>query len=227
MNMLVPTLKQKYEYDGCTLTSLKMMMNYYGDDISEKELQKGLDNIGGAKIVAPAGNIVTVLTKVAIFSKLRGYDVECHTSNFDLLGFSSENLEPDLLIKYFCQFGKLEKQSMTDNDKIIYDSYSDLLDYGAVLRVKIPNVGDIMNFLDKDVPVLLKVNTASFYKKNISWGLAHAIVATGYKDDIIYYNDPSDGKAHEVDERSLFYSLNIQSWNVPAYLLAITPGKKK
>ena len=71
--MNVPLTRQKYKL-GCGAAALSMVMQYFGDEISEKDIVK---YCGGFKSYG------LKTTDLARFAREKGYKVECLTFNLD------------------------------------------------------------------------------------------------------------------------------------------------
>lgn len=89
-------------------------------------------------------------------------------------------------------------------------------------KIKLPEVRDILNFLKKEIPVIINVRSSLLYdEKPTTQG--HFIVITGYKDGRFVYNDPYDGKSHRIAEEKLRFAWFNNVLDSSAYLLAIWP----
>ena len=96
---------------------------------------------------------------------------------------------------------------------------------GGLTVFRKPSKAEIIHFLDHGFPVILSVSPFILYGPKAP-GVGHSIVIKGYAREFFYYNDPSDGKEHEImqDDLLLAWFYNIRSMS--SYLLAIIPSKK-
>ncbi len=93
-------------------------------------------------------------------------------------------------------------------------------------KIKKPNKKDILKFLKKDIPVILAVRSSLLYGEKSSDN-GHFIVVTSYKNGIFWYNDPHDGKRHQLAEEDLLFAWLNSVLDSSAYLLAIWPEKSR
>lgn len=170
-DMKIPLFKQKK--NTCGPTALRMILKYFGNDISESRVIK---SIGGINKYG------TRTTKLAEFAKKSGFRLECLSYN-----------------------RKLAKS-------------------GA--RIKKPSKADILKFLRRNIPVIVAVRSFLIYGGKSSEE-GHFIVVTGYKNGIFWYNDPHDGKRHQIAEEDLLFAWFNNVLDSSAYLLAIWPMKSK
>ena len=163
----VPLFKQgKLE---CGPTALKMVLHYFGKEVSSNEVTK---NIGGIKKYG----VKTI--KLADFAERLGFKVYCY-------------------------------------------SYNKKLSKGKA-RIKKPAKSDIIRFLKKKLPVIIAVRSFLLFNEEPS-DMGHFIVITKYEKGAFYYNDPRDGKRHQIEEENLLFAWYNNVLDSSAYLLVLQP----
>ncbi|MBN2067006.1 MAG: C39 family peptidase [Candidatus Diapherotrites archaeon] len=93
-------------------------------------------------------------------------------------------------------------------------------------KIKPPEKADILKFLNKKIPVIIAVRSWILYNKRPS-KMGHFIVITDHKDGKFSYNDPKDGKKHQINEEKLMFAWHAHIEDSSAYLLAIKAKKRK
>jgi len=163
----VPLFKQgKLE---CGPTALKMVLHYFGKEVSSNEITK---KIGGIKKYG----VRTI--KLADFAEKLGFKVYCYSYNKKL------------------SKGKAE--------------------------IKKPAKSDIIKFLKKKLPVIIAVRQFLLFNEEPS-DMGHFIVITKYENGRFWYNDPEDGKLHQIKEDDLMFAWHNNVLDSSAYLLVLQP----
>ncbi|MBU0636521.1 C39 family peptidase [Candidatus Micrarchaeota archaeon] len=107
--------------------------------------------------------------------------------------------------------------------KVTCYSYNKKLACGKA-TIKKPDKKDIQKFLKKKIPVILAVRAFILYNQKPS-KMGHFIVITKYKKGKYWYNDPKDGKKHQIKESDLLFTWHNNILESSGYLLAIEPKK--
>lgn len=163
----VPLMKQgKLE---CGPTALRMVLHYFGKEVSSKEIIK---EIGGIKKYG----VRTI--KLADFAQKLGFKVYCY-------------------------------------------SYNNKLSKGKA-EIKKPAKSGIIKFLKKKLPVIIAVRQFLLFNEEPS-DMGHFIVITEYENGKFWYNDPEDGKLHQIKEDDLIFAWYNNILDSSAYLLVLQP----
>lgn len=163
----VPVFQQ--EHLQCGPTALRMVLKYFGTDMSAAEI---IRQIGGVKRYG----VRTVA--LAKFATHIGFRVHCYSYN-----------------------PKMSK---------------------GLAEIRKPAKEDILRFLRKNLPVILSVRAFLILNEPPSQ-MGHFVVITGYEKGVITYNDPFDGKRHEIAEADLLFAWHNNILDSSAYLLVLEP----
>jgi hypothetical protein len=217
MKLAVKRIKQSV--DACSPTAYCMVMQYFGDDIVPEQF---LDAVGGIKNVTATGVPGTINTENAFFARRRGFKVDCFTYNMRLLSPLMIGLKGEQLRDCISENDGVERLiAESSADESIYFSYVNLLDEGANLFVQRPRIDVVKKYLKKSIPVILNVNTASFYECNYNIEVGHSIVAIGYEGKQIIFNDPSSGEESNIKQDHLLFALSVYAINRSAYMVTL------
>lgn len=105
--------------------------------------------------------------------------------------------------------------------KVYCYSYNKKLSKGKA-EIKKPTKSDIIKFLKKKLPVIIGVRSFLLFNKEQS-DMGHCIVITKYEKGTFYYNDPRDGKRHQIKESDLMFAWHNHVLDSSAYLLVLQP----
>jgi len=100
-------------------------------------------------------------------------------------------------------------------------SYNKKLARGKA-TIRKPAKSDIIKFLKRKLPVIIAVRAFILFKKEPS-DMGHFIVVTKYENGTFGYNDPSDGKHHQINEKKLMNAWYANSLDSSAHLLILEP----
>lgn len=207
----VPIFKQEDKL-ACSAACLRMVLGYYGINKTESGLVKSL---GGLR---KAGNYKGIrATKLALFAKKLGFNVDCYSYNTHTLDPSFAKLRKNELIE---NVGILERKAKKIDEKNLIHSLHEFLKIGGNFNIDFPNKKFIINYLEKKIPVIITVSSGVFFERKTDAG--HFIVITGYDNGKFYYNDPAFGIKGEMDENKLLFSWYSNIIDTSAYLLAIS-----
>lgn len=123
--------------------------------------------------------------------------------------------------KYGVRTIKLADFAKTFGFKVYCYSYNRRL-ANRKAEIKKPAKSDILQFLEKRLPVILAVRSFLLFNHKPS-NLGHFIVVTGYEKGWFWYNDPKDGKQHKIKEGELMFAWANNTLNSSAYLLVLQP----
>ena len=92
-------------------------------------------------------------------------------------------------------------------------------------KVRRPYKSDILKFLRKGLPVIIAVSSHILYNEKPS-KLGHFIVITKYNNHRFRYNDPFDGKRHNINEEDLIFAWYVNAFDSKGHILVIEPKSK-
>lgn len=212
MKLKVPIIKQKSKV-GCGAAAMSMIYKYFGKDISEKEIEK---EIGGFL------KFGSFATDHALMAKKLGFMVVCHSYNLEYFEPSDVKLSRQNLIRRTKLLIKKEKKNLRKKELA---SILRVLKSEISFKMKMPSLNIIRKLLDKNLPVVLIVNSVVLFerkfggKKDLDMG--HYIMLTGYQKEKFYYNDPYSSKSYSVSNDKLIFALSNNALYCSAYLLVI------
>jgi len=105
--------------------------------------------------------------------------------------------------------------------KVYCYSYNKKLSKGKT-EIKKPAKSDITKFLKKKLPVIIAVRSFLLFNEEPS-DMGHFIVITKYEKSTFHYNDPRDGKRHQIKEDDLMFAWYNNVLDSSAYLLVLQP----
>ncbi|MBU2589337.1 MAG: C39 family peptidase [Nanoarchaeota archaeon] len=198
----------------CEPSCLKMVFQYYGEYHSESQILKG---IGGLTKYNSINDLGTLTIDNALYARRAGFNVNCYSYNMDLLPSSFEGLGKQELKR---EIEKLVNQSQNKN---VLEKYLLAIEEGVNLKLRMPNLNDIKDFIVQQVPVILSVNSRIFFENDADIGIGHSIVATGYSNDYFYCNDPWLSSMKKISSEKLIFALSNNILKGSAYLIAVKP----
>jgi len=181
--MNIPILKGEGN-QSCGITCLRMVLAYYGKDISQKELEKLNEIKNGINHLYDLGYVIL---KNKFSSSIIGYD-------FMLFNNPDENSPEEFL----------KNTEFIGQSKEIKESCLKYLKEGGKLKVKVPSLQDINNYLDKDIPVILGVRAKIIEGRNPAH-ILHYVVLEGYDEESYFIVDPV-GKKYKIEKNKLIYA---------------------
>ena len=212
MKLKVPIIKQKSKV-GCGAVAMSMIYKYFGEDISEKEIEK---EIGGFL------KFGSFATDHALMAKKFGFTVVCYSYNLEYFEPNDAKLSRQDLIRRTKFLIKKEKKNLRKKELA---SILRVLKSEISFKMRMPSLNIIRKLLDKKLPVVLLVNSVILFerkfdgKKDLDMG--HYIVLTGYQKEKFYYNDPYCGKNYSIPNDKLIFALSNNALYCSAYLLVI------
>ncbi len=124
--------------------------------------------------------------------------------------------------KYGVRTIKLANFAQKLGFKVYCYSYNKRLSKGNA-KIKKPAKSDIVRFLKKRLPVIIAVRSSLLFDEEPS-EVGHFIVITKYEKGKFSYNDPKDGKRHEIKEDKLMLAWFNNAVDSSAYLLVLEQG---
>ncbi len=208
MKIKVPTIKQKYK-TGCGAAAMSMIYRYFGKNISEKEIVKG---VGGLT------KLGSFTTDHALMARKLGFKVICYSYNLEYFDPSYKNLSRTDFIK--------KTKSLATKEKRIYNkrelkSILNILKSDIKFKMVIPSLNTIRGFLNKKMPVCVAVNAAILFEKKKDLRIGHFVVLTGYEEEKFYYNDPASGEKRSILADKLIFALSNNVFDSSASLRAL------
>ncbi|MBL7148271.1 MAG: C39 family peptidase [Nanoarchaeota archaeon] len=181
--MNIPILKGEGN-QSCGITCLRMVLAYYGKEVSQKELEKFNQIREGINHLYDLG--YTAL-KNKFSSLIIGYD---------FMLFNNPNEENP---KEF-----LKNTEFIGQSKDIKESCLKYLKEGGKLKVKIPSLKDINKYLDKEVPIILGIRAKIIEGRNPAH-ILHYVILEGYNEETYSIVDPV-GKKYKIEKNKLVYA---------------------
>jgi hypothetical protein len=215
----VPHIRQADEF-GCGSAALSMVLQAYGQMISEAEI---LEGIGGIKPIDDAGNLGTIVADNAWFAAEQGYPVECYTYNLRIFQPSLGRQKPDALAAHI--ICNMPRDAVIDN--VVSESYLKLLAAEGQLKITVPTMRIVNRFLRQEIPLIASVDRGIFYDSPGDLGTGHSIVVLENREGKVGYNDPGDGYEYSIDRNLFFAAMNFYAMNHSAYLIAVQPKEKE
>lgn len=219
MKIIVPLVKQ--EGKGCCgLASLRMVFNYYGDDVPEETMRENIQ-------MHSQKNGGTLTTELAKFAFKRGFSILCYSYDLTIFQPSDIALSPEKLLEKLYEKKEFNKISLTPEERVIKKKGRNgiiyLLENKAEFRLKMPSLHDIKQFLYRKQPVILAINPKILNENDASKiDSGHFIVATGYDNNHFFYNDPGRIRDRaEIEDEKLFFALSNNVLDSSAYLLVL------
>jgi len=207
MKLKVPIIKQKRKM-GCGPTAMSMLYKYFGKDVSPKGIVK---EIGG---LTKWGSFTTDL---AFMARKLGFKVICYSYALIYFEPGFAKLSHEEFIKKVKSLIRKEKRAYQKRElKSILRVLKSDIDF----QMRIPSLNVIRKFLDKKLPVLVAVNSATLKEKKRDLRFGHFIILTGYTKDKFYYNDPH-GKRASISADKLIFALSNNVFESSGYLIVI------
>lgn len=207
----VPRYKNFNNY-SCFVTTIAMVLRYYGDKINQKEVFEK------AKVYDPNDKtrcIGSTVPSIMLALKDQGYKmIAWHDKNMSDIKKSGKEME---------KFYKIWDRQIKEAEKL-----------GVLENHHHGKISYIKKFLDKNIPVIVGVKSKDFYEGNSFWEnsiynrkwpetTSHVVVITGYIKDKYIFNDSSPFfKGDEGKDRTILKKRLEKAWrNAPEVKNAI------
>lgn len=207
MRLKVPEFEQEDE-KGCGAAALQMVLEYYGEEISQKEI---IERHGG---LTKLGSFTLGLGSIAADI---GFKVKCYSYFLYKMKHEDFNKNGEEMIALVEE--KIKRQE-DDFWKKEFKAFKRFLEKDLDLKFVIPKISEIKKYLNRRVPVILAVNSASLFENDSDLEKGHFIVITGFKGDKFFINDP-EGEINQLSEDKLLFSLSNNVLKSSAYMLVI------
>ncbi len=182
--MDLPIIKGETD-KSCGVASLKSVFEFYGKKYSEIEISEHNKIREGTNWIYDLGYSAIKL----------GFDVEIIDYNYFLYStFDITDVKEYLL-----------KNKYMYSAKHASDSALNYLREGGEIKIKIPSIKDIKNYIDKGIPVIARVRPKIYMGKHSANSL-HYIVIEDYDENKFRIMDPL-GFKKEITEDILLYSM--------------------
>lgn len=211
MTIAIVPIKQ-LEPNECTMVCLKMVLNYYGIDISLKEINDGI-------IKAIDGSSYN--TEIAKFSVTKGLKADCLAYNLYITDPKDSDLSSTQLIKKLKE-GIEHPWFDKDSNLLLVKSTINAIESGVNYIIKKPTAKTISLYLKKNIPIIASVNYAALHNKQGNPYTGHDVVLTGIEDNWIRYIDPEHAKEESINIRDLMFAIiSRRAISTSSYLIAI------
>lgn len=209
----VKPIKQESPND-CSITCMRMILAYYGLNIPRDEIFKYIIK------ATPDGG--SYLSEIGRFAKSKGFIVDMYAYNLYLTDSKDADLGKRKLLE------KLEKE-LNNSER---DKYYDLM-----LKSTIKAIGEsvnyfivkpsfkiIKNYLNRKIPVSVRINYASLVGEQGDPFDSHDVVLSGFRDKEIFLIDPYDASEKLFNYEDVIFAINQSKIiTASAYLLAVKP----
>lgn len=205
----VPHYKQE-KGDTCGLACARMLLGYYGFDITEKEILK-------ETFMHKFGSWYSDLAKSFI---KRGLKTKVYTINLNIYSpFWAGEDEKKLRKRLVKRQTELKGLLKTEVERAI-----DYLDMGGKLEVKIPDPKMILALLKK-APIMIPVSRSLIYEDRID-EVGHYLVVNGFDGKFYSVLDPSrsqsKGSEFKVKKDVLEYAWLANNRDSDGYLMEVS-----
>lgn len=206
-------IKQESPND-CSITCMRMILDYYGLKISRDEIFKYIIK------ATPDGG--SYLSEIGRFAKNKGFIVDMYAYNLYLTDSKDTDLDKRKLLE------KLEKE-LNNSER---DKYYDLMLESTIKAIREnvnyfivkPSFKIIKNYLNRKIPVSVRINYTSLVGEQGDPFDSHDVVLSGFKDKEIFLIDPYDASEKLFNSEDVIFAINQSKIiTASAYLLAVKP----
>jgi len=173
-NLSVKCFKQEMG-SSCGLACLRMVFDYLGDSVTEKELAKDIK-------IHSYGTHETDLGLVAL---KRGFRVTSYVFHLNLFGPLKLPFGTKITTKH------LKSIKLAPKDKNTYESISKFIKSGGSVIWDTPKISTIESSLDKKNPCIVSINTSALNDFWRNWDNGHYLTVIGSEKDKFTVLDPS------------------------------------
>lgn len=208
MKLNVPYFSQERNVT-CGLAALRMMLGFFGNEVSEKELAKEVK-------MHSFGTFSTDLGRIAL---KKGFKIKCYTCHLGLLG--------PLKLPYGTKIDEviLKQIKVAPRDKMTFESWENYIQSGGELIWDIPKLNQLEHFISiKKTPCLVSVNTATLRRYWKNWDNGHLLVINGVDAGVVNVLDPDPenvGKNYELDKDLFLPAWVINGIRSSSYILVV------
>lgn len=213
MKISIRALKQETPND-CSITCMRMILDYYGLEVSRDEIYDFI-----IKATLEGGSF---LSEIGRFARSRGFDVDMYAYNLYLTGAKDAKLGKEKLLK------KLERGLKNSKRDKYYDlmleSNIKAIKEGINYLIRKPNLKIIKLYLNKKIPLSVRLNYAALVGEKGDPFDSHDVVLSGLRNKKIYIIDPYDASEKLFRSEDLMFAIcESKIISASAYLLAVKP----
>ncbi len=221
LKLRVKGFKQETDM-SCGAAGLCSILHYFGKNMDEEEI---LISSGG--ICNSEGYYGMLSIRAAVMLHKMGFKIHLRTYNMEILKPEWANIKSSALIKRLETLNKkLAKEKRKANITVV-NSMICLLKNKQDLKIKFPEKDDIIQFLKRNLPVLISVRARIFYgDSSMPEESGHYLVVIGYDGKNFIVLDPYDGCERTIDESLLLFTWCNNALDSTDFLLAIEPKKE-
>ena len=200
----VPHYKQ-IKKDACGVACARMLLGYYGFDVSEEEL---LSEVYMHKFGTWYSDLCKLFIRRGLHTKVKTININIYSPFW--ADKDEKALRPLLLERQKVLKGLLK----TETEKAI-----GYMDMGGKLTVQIPNLKMIEKLIMKQ-PTMIPVLRSFLNPKRID-EVGHYIVLNGFDGSKYSVLDPNGGK-YEIEKEVLYYAWLANNRDSDGYLMEVT-----
>jgi hypothetical protein len=210
MHIPIKPLKQPTEKD-CSLTCLKMVLDYYGDNLQ-------WDSLNNLISKSPEGWVYMVET--ARFIHERGLKVDCYSYNLYYADPKYNELDRDELIKILESNRSIAN---VDNWYVLrIEATIRAVQGGINYKIQRPTIQVISSYLKRKIPIICATSYYALIGEQGDPYQGHDIVLSGIDRNNIYYIDPQDALEKVIDIEHLIFAITSRKTTVTsAYMIAV------
>lgn len=210
----VPFFKQERQ-KTCGLAVLRMILAYFGQEVIEKDLAKTIP-------IYSAGTYTTDMAMTA--KELGNFDSQAYTMNLPILG--------SLKLPFGTKIDRSKIRSINPrpSDRTTYKTIRNYVEKGGVIYWDYPRLEMLREWIDKDVPCIISVNTTALNQYWKHWDNGHYLIVEGYDEQGNF--GVIDSSCNEDKARYIIKGdLLLAAWTVHMrkssdYLMVIYPNEK-
>jgi hypothetical protein len=211
MKMTIRPIRQEDE-QSCTSACLRMVLQFHGVTASREEIDRFVIKETGASF----------LTEIALFAQSRGLTTTCYAYNLLFTEPRDNQLPVGVLL---AKLKRLEETLSDEWYRITLRSMIRCIAGEVRYKIAQPRVVILKHFLDRGVPLIIRVNPTALRRRQGNPLKRHAVVVIGYDANLFFVIDPGTGTPLAVfEEHLLFAILESGTTTAGAYLLAIEPS---
>ncbi|MCX6784300.1 MAG: C39 family peptidase [candidate division WWE3 bacterium] len=204
----VPIYTQE-KANTCGLAALRMILGYFGDNVSETELNKNIK----------LHSFGTFTTEIGLIPIKRGYRVTIEIFHLGIFGPLA------LPFRTVITSNIISNIKPNPRDKWTYESIKSFLKAGGLMIYNPPTIQIIENILKSKKPMLVNINTATLGKYKNVWSNGHFVVIQGFDSKNFTVLDPGrfvQKQSYEIDKNELVLASTINCAWSSGYLMSFS-----
>lgn len=200
--------------NACSITCLRMILNYFDCKVSHGEIFRFIIK------ATPEGG--SFLSEIGRFANSKGFNVDLHAFNLYLTDPKDAGLSKNRFLRKL--EGELKDSKMDKYYDLMLESTIGGIKEGINYIIKKPSIEIIKAYLNKKVPLSVRLNYAALVGKQGDPFDSHDVVLSGLKDEKVYLIDPEDASIKLFDSQDLMFAIfQSKVISASAYLLAVKP----